>query len=87
MLLNLNFLKLRPFTRVAGKLSKNLVLTKKIHILKKELRGWNKNIFGNVSINVTKAKDALSSIQQQLKDGDALDEVLESKNFLLNPIS
>ena len=39
------------------------VLNKKLHLLKREIREWNKNIFGNVSDNVRSAEESLSKVQ------------------------
>ncbi|XP_058767194.1 uncharacterized protein LOC131640836 [Vicia villosa] len=43
------------------------VLNKKLQLLKKELKVWNKSVFGNVTENVKYAEDRLSKIQDDIQ--------------------
>lgn len=43
------------------------VLSKKHQLLKRDLRGWNRNIFGNVTENVRSENEVLRKIQYQIK--------------------
>lgn len=53
------------------------VLSKKLQLLKGELRRWNQSSFGNISDNVKKEEERLCSVQHQIQ----LDGVIDSKDI------
>lgn len=56
------------------------ILTKKLQLLKRDLKGWNKNTFENISENVKKAEVTLRIILNniQLK---GINEILKYQEF------
>jgi NDP-sugar pyrophosphorylase family protein len=43
------------------------ILSRKLKILKEQLKGWNKDVFGNVHAYVKEAEDDLAGIQNQIQ--------------------
>lgn len=42
------------------------ILSQKLKILKGELKTWNKNVFGNIHINVKNSVEKLDAIQEDI---------------------
>lgn len=63
------------------------ILTKKLQLLKKDLKGWNKNTFGDVSINVKMAEAKLSIIQQQIQLDYYRDNLKEDESLAQHELS
>jgi hypothetical protein len=53
------------------------VLSEKLKILKKNLKTWNKNVFGNVHENVKKCKLKVDEIQALLDSNGPSDTLLD----------
>ncbi|XP_058742332.1 uncharacterized protein LOC131614798 [Vicia villosa] len=56
------------------------VLSKKLQLLKRDLRGWNRNVFGNVTNNVKAAEDNLLSVQDRIQQ-EGISEVLKKQEM------
>ncbi|KAK2416761.1 hypothetical protein QL285_039128 [Trifolium repens] len=52
-------------TNIVGSLM--FILTRKLKILKEQLKSWNKDVFGNVHSYVKVAEDDLAQIQNQIQ--------------------
>lgn len=55
------------------------VLYAKLRALKKELRSFNKNALEEISLKVKELRASLESVQTMLMNGNANEEVLNSK--------
>ncbi|CAI8596840.1 unnamed protein product [Vicia faba] len=56
------------------------VLSKKLQLLKRDLKGWNRNIFGNIANNVSKEEENLGIIQQDIQNNDTNDILKRQEN-------
>lgn len=57
------------------------ILSQKLKALKAELRTWNKLIFGNIHLRVEAALAAVDSVQQQINDNGASDDLMEQEGL------
>lgn len=57
------------------------VLSQKLKILKKELRTWNAEIFGDVHLQVKKAQATVDTLQKCMNDSGCTDDLLEQETL------